>query len=338
MRAQSAGPVSQTGHGGSIDKGNVGSVALPDLAVQINAEHAAAMEHARSAVQRARHAGELLLQAKEQCAHGEWLPWLRSHCPDISERTVQSYMRLARHCLDNPEQANEIESFTLRNALAQLAAPTEKRNTVADLPDSGAETVFSDGESLLNEIFGGDIEAFATHLLERPFCDYDVQVTPRWVQWFQAKLLHKLKLPALASFALSVDSGSIPILRVVPADELSDALKKLVPIATGKGSLPSMAGSIKAAGNIMHGMQVIAARLCGEVLIECEHRDGIDDETYFAEYQDVSQRFLALQEARLEALTEVKARRDNGALADNDEYLSALDRAQRLEAVKCRAP
>jgi len=37
---------------------------MADLATQINAEHAAAVDQARSAVQRARHAGELLLLAR----------------------------------------------------------------------------------------------------------------------------------------------------------------------------------------------------------------------------------------------------------------------------------
>lgn len=98
---------------------------LPDLAAAINAEHAAALEHAHSAVRRAHRAGELLLQAKQQCAHGQWLPWLKEHCPDISRRSAQAYMRLARHFLNSPESAGTLENLTLREALTQLS---EKRN------------------------------------------------------------------------------------------------------------------------------------------------------------------------------------------------------------------
>lgn len=99
------------------------AIVLADLATQINAEHAAATDHARSAVQSARKAGELLLQAKTQCSHGEWLPWLKAHCPDISQRTAQGYMRLARYCLRSPHDTERIETLPLREALTCLAAP-----------------------------------------------------------------------------------------------------------------------------------------------------------------------------------------------------------------------
>jgi len=106
-------------------------IGLPDLASQINLEHASAMEHAQSAVRRARKAGELLLQAKEGCQHGAWLPWLATNCPAIPERTAQAYMRLARHCLASPDGGVAIESETLRDALTTLAV--RKPATVADL-------------------------------------------------------------------------------------------------------------------------------------------------------------------------------------------------------------
>jgi hypothetical protein len=35
-------------------------------------------------------AGELLLEAKEQLAHGEWLPWLKQHC-GFSLSTAERY-------------------------------------------------------------------------------------------------------------------------------------------------------------------------------------------------------------------------------------------------------
>jgi len=111
-------------------------VPLLDLAAAINAEHAAALEHARSAVQRARRAGELLLEAKEQCAYGEWLSWLKDRCPDVSERQAQRYMLLARACLESPEKAAELEALTLRGALESL-----KSDTVSDLAAAPRKSV-----------------------------------------------------------------------------------------------------------------------------------------------------------------------------------------------------
>ena len=109
-----------------------GAIVLADLATRINIEHAGAVEHARSAVQCARQAGELLLQAKEQCRHGEWLPWLKANCPSIAERTAQAYMRLARYCLQDPIRAEVLTSLTLQQALVELAdsSLTAERQTI----------------------------------------------------------------------------------------------------------------------------------------------------------------------------------------------------------------
>jgi hypothetical protein len=67
---------------------------LAQLAEQINAEHASALSAARTALEHARRAGQLLAEAKKQCPHGQWLPWLKANV-SFSERTAQKYLRLA---------------------------------------------------------------------------------------------------------------------------------------------------------------------------------------------------------------------------------------------------
>ena len=39
--------------------------------------------------------GKRLMEAKEMCGHGNFLPWLAAHCPLISDRTARAYMRIA---------------------------------------------------------------------------------------------------------------------------------------------------------------------------------------------------------------------------------------------------
>lgn len=39
--------------------------------------------------------GKRLMEAKEMCGHGNFLPWLSAHCPLISDRTARAYMRIA---------------------------------------------------------------------------------------------------------------------------------------------------------------------------------------------------------------------------------------------------
>jgi hypothetical protein len=69
---------------------------LSELATEINAAHAAAISAATSAVERARHAGELLLRAKATIGHGGWLEWLTTNC-DVGERQARRYMRVAEN-------------------------------------------------------------------------------------------------------------------------------------------------------------------------------------------------------------------------------------------------
>lgn len=99
------------------------AVSFSDLAAEINREHKAAQDAARSALEHAIRAGELLIQAKEGIAHGEWGKWLQDNV-EVSERTAQAYMRTAKHKgeLVDPK-TQRVADLPLREALAQLAEP-----------------------------------------------------------------------------------------------------------------------------------------------------------------------------------------------------------------------
>lgn len=61
--------------------------------------------------------GQDMLRVKNSLAHGKWLPWLAKHCPKISERMAQHYMRLA----SNPNKVAQLEKAnSLRQALGLL--------------------------------------------------------------------------------------------------------------------------------------------------------------------------------------------------------------------------
>ena len=81
---------------------SIAAASLADLADRINAEHQAVCGGARTTLQHAINAGNLLIEAKTKLSqHGRWLPWLdqqlseyqRAHsaelhapCPERSER------------------------------------------------------------------------------------------------------------------------------------------------------------------------------------------------------------------------------------------------------------
>ena len=97
-------------------------VPLPDLAEQINAAHDAAEAASRSGLLHAKSAGELLLQAKAQCRHGEWLPWLEANVR-FSERTAQAFMRVASRWAELEANPQALADLTFEGGLKLLAAP-----------------------------------------------------------------------------------------------------------------------------------------------------------------------------------------------------------------------
>jgi Protein of unknown function (DUF3102) len=124
-----------------------GSNSLADLAARIRAFHEAAAEGLRRSVENGMAAGDLLIEAKAQLKHGQWLPWLRDHCA-ISERTAQLYMRCAKNRAAIEEQAKSatVADLTLNEAAAVLMLSSDVRKLFAfakRLEDADPEDVIS---------------------------------------------------------------------------------------------------------------------------------------------------------------------------------------------------
>lgn len=94
-----------------------------DLVMEINDAHRACEAAARSAVEHALRAGELLERAKAGVAHGFWGMWIQDNC-EFSERTAQVYMRVARELpkLDDAK-AQRVADLPLREVAKLLSAP-----------------------------------------------------------------------------------------------------------------------------------------------------------------------------------------------------------------------
>jgi hypothetical protein len=73
-----------------------GSNSLADLAARINEAHVSTVQGLKTVTYRAIEVGELLLDAKAQVPHGEWLIWLGANT-ELSDRVAQNYMRVAKH-------------------------------------------------------------------------------------------------------------------------------------------------------------------------------------------------------------------------------------------------
>jgi Protein of unknown function (DUF3102) len=105
------------------------SNSLVDLAARINAEHEAAGGALKHSLQHAFAAGELLLEAKQQLKHGQWLPWLET-C-GITERTAQRYIRLARNRAAIESKSDNMSDLSVSSALSFLSIPHVSKNEIA---------------------------------------------------------------------------------------------------------------------------------------------------------------------------------------------------------------
>jgi hypothetical protein len=96
---------------------------LAKIAARIKAEHNAVTASAKRCMEHAITAGELLLKAKDQLSHGEWLPWLEKHT-GVTPRSARNYMKLAKHRDELESKYETVSHLTVREALNALAYPT----------------------------------------------------------------------------------------------------------------------------------------------------------------------------------------------------------------------
>ena len=96
--------------------------ALVQYSSGINEEHRLAFRCARDAVEHAKAAGELLLQAKQEIKHGEWISWLEANC-EVSPRVAQSYMRIAENWTAIQASGDTPHGLTIDAALKAIPKP-----------------------------------------------------------------------------------------------------------------------------------------------------------------------------------------------------------------------
>jgi hypothetical protein len=133
----------------SLSASGVRSLSI--IAQQLRCEVDRAEEHWQSAVEHAIRAGELLIEAKAQVEHGEWLPWLKQNFPG-SGRTARNYMRLA----ENRQRVADLP--TVREAVALLAEPTPNSAVEGEeVSERDDEHGFKGEEEITAYIWGCDI-------------------------------------------------------------------------------------------------------------------------------------------------------------------------------------
>lgn len=104
---------------------------LEVLAERINAEHEATEAAFSESLQHARRAGSLLIEAKSEVPHGEWLPWLEVNC-QFAVRTAQVYMRIERNWAEL-SNTQGLAILGVESAAKLLAVPKDAEPEQAEL-------------------------------------------------------------------------------------------------------------------------------------------------------------------------------------------------------------
>jgi hypothetical protein len=107
--------------------------ALDDLARRINAEHDAALKSFGNALDHARAAGQLLVDAKAKQPHGSFLSWVEGHC-QFSERTARTYMRIAREWTKLEPKRQSVADLSIAKAVELIAPKPLKPKIIAGQP------------------------------------------------------------------------------------------------------------------------------------------------------------------------------------------------------------
>jgi len=121
---------------------------LTTLAKDINECHRAAEAAAGRALHHARAAGDLLLEAKKQCPHGDWGNWLKTNF-EGSERSAQNYMRLAKNW-GELENRNAVADLSLRDAVRFLTEPKPAKKNDSSRPGEAKQIKHLDRETVAN--------------------------------------------------------------------------------------------------------------------------------------------------------------------------------------------
>jgi hypothetical protein len=133
---------------------------LDGLAQQIKSEYGQMMAACRAGVEHARRMGELLCQAKDRMAHGQWHGWLESNF-GFTDRTAQRWMRLAARWPEIAAKCDSVSDLTVTKALAQLAntsgEPAEDGEESADPPPAAPNAAF-EGDDASGDIDGSEID------------------------------------------------------------------------------------------------------------------------------------------------------------------------------------
>jgi hypothetical protein len=150
-----------------------GSNSLPELAARIRAEHEATAVAMQRGVEHAMAAGDLLIEAKAQLKHGQWLPWLAEHCA-MSERSAQLYMRIAKNRKAIEANTQQFADLNLNQVAALLMLSSDVRKLL-EMIKTMEEL---QGDDLIEFCVANDVAMLSGNIFDAP-----EPTDQEWVEW-----------------------------------------------------------------------------------------------------------------------------------------------------------
>jgi hypothetical protein len=134
----------------------------------------AATEASKNAVERAIESGKALidLRATQKVEHGEWLAFLQIHLPEVSERTAQRHMRLAKAHADGTlegklkEKSATMADLTVVGA-EELLGPENRRSSGSQNPSDAYDSTEKKLIEKLKKLAPDDAEAAAVETIKQ---------------------------------------------------------------------------------------------------------------------------------------------------------------------------
>ncbi len=222
-------------------------------------------------------AGRLLIEAKAECTHGDWLPFLEM--TGVHERQARRLMQLARSGLKS-------------DTVSDLGGVTAALEYLAEKKQSEPED---------------DIWKWAEDRASGPISVLDLEMERRWLA---AKLMRLAGVPELANFALTVgEEYGLPTLRLVAGDDLAFAFSIMCKVAKGEREIQFEASTgVREMFNLSMVTQLTAQRLVVLFYDEVEYRFKIDEARYDREFNDIHKRLLAKLNAIAADLEDCRAK------------------------------
>ncbi len=267
---------------------------LTDLSTRIRQASDRAKGASLEAAEQYLEAGRLLIEARAECPHGEWGPFLEM--TGVHERQARRLMQLARSGLK-------------ADAVSEMGGVKAALESLAEKKQSETE---DDGWRWAEDRTNG------------PLSVLDLEMGWRW---FAAKLMRLAGVDMLTVFAITVgDEFCLPTERLLTDDDIKSSFSLMAEVANGEREIPFEASArISEMRTLSNWAKLMPQILAARFYVEAQRRSKIDYANYDheREFDKIHKRLMAKLNAKAADLEDCLAKELELAKHDGPEVAAA---------------